>query len=109
MRISDLSSDVCSSDLVVLVHGHEGTAATGHVIEAFGQVMIGGDYVVGLFVFVVLMIINLVVITKGAGRVSEVSARFTLDALPGKQMAREPDLNPEIGRPTCRERGWKTV
>src|SRR3546814_9566344 len=87
MRISDLSSDVCSSDLVVLVHGHEGTAAAGHVIEAFGQVLIGGDYVVGLFVFVVLMIINLVVITKGAGRVSEVSARFTLDALPGKQMA----------------------
>src|SRR3546814_10114406 len=78
MRISDWSSDVCSSDLV---------------IEAFGQVLIGGDYVVGLFVFFVLMIINLIVITKGAGRVSEVSARFTLDALPGKQMAIDADLN----------------
>lgn len=82
-----------ASTRVVLVHGHEGTAAAGHVIEAFGQVLIGGDYVVGLFVFFVLMIINLVVITKGAGRVSEVSARFTLDALPGKQMAIDADLN----------------
>jgi flagellar biosynthesis protein FlhA len=82
-----------ASTRVVLVHGHEGTSAAGHVIEAFGQVLIGGDYVVGLFVFGVLMIINLVVITKGAGRVSEVSARFTLDALPGKQMAIDADLN----------------
>ena len=82
-----------ASTRVVLVHGHEGTAAAGHVIEAFGQVLIGGDYIVGLFVFFVLMIINLIVITKGAGRVSEVSARFTLDALPGKQMAIDADLN----------------
>lgn len=82
-----------ASTRVVLVHGHEGTASAGHVIEAFGQVLIGGDYVVGLFVFFVLMIINLIVITKGAGRVSEVSARFTLDALPGKQMAIDADLN----------------
>ena len=82
-----------ASTRVVLVHGHEGTSAAGHVIEAFGQVLIGGDYVVGLFVFFVLMIINLIVITKGAGRVSEVSARFTLDALPGKQMAIDADLN----------------
>ncbi|HKX90497.1 MAG TPA: FHIPEP family type III secretion protein, partial [Sphingopyxis sp.] len=82
-----------ASTRVVLVHGHEGTASAGHVIEAFGQVLIGGDYVVGLFVFVVLMIINLIVITKGAGRVSEVSARFTLDALPDKQMAIDADLN----------------
>jgi flagellar biosynthesis protein FlhA len=82
-----------ASTRVVLVHGHEGTHAAGNVIEAFGQVLIGGDYVVGLFVFVVLMIINLIVITKGAGRVSEVSARFTLDALPGKQMAIDADLN----------------
>ncbi|WP_374525670.1 flagellar biosynthesis protein FlhA [Sphingopyxis sp.] len=82
-----------ASTRVVLVHGHQGTASAGHVIEAFGQVLIGGDYVVGLFVFFVLMIINLVVITKGAGRVSEVSARFTLDALPGKQMAIDADLN----------------
>ncbi|WP_447766218.1 flagellar biosynthesis protein FlhA [Sphingopyxis panaciterrae] len=82
-----------ASTRVVLVHGHEGTSSAGHVIEAFGQVLIGGDYVVGIFVFGVLMIINLVVITKGAGRVSEVSARFTLDALPGKQMAIDADLN----------------
>src|SRR3546814_627674 len=81
-----------ASTRVVLVHGHEGTHAAGHVIEAFGQVLIGGDYIVGLFVFGVLLIINLVVITKGAGRVSEVSARFTLDALPGKQMAIDADL-----------------
>src|SRR3546814_13902692 len=82
-----------ASTRVVLVHGHEGTAAAGHVIEAFGQVLIGGDYVVGLFVFGVLMIINLVVITKGAGRVSEVSARFTLDALTGTQMEIDADLS----------------
>lgn len=82
-----------ASTRVVLVDGHTGTAAAGHVIEAFGEALIGGDYVVGIFVFVVLMIINLVVITKGAGRVSEVSARFTLDALPGKQMAIDADLN----------------
>ena len=82
-----------ASTRVVLVKGHEGTHAAGQVIEAFGEVLIGGDYVVGLFVFFVLMIINMVVITKGAGRVSEVSARFTLDALPGKQMAIDADLN----------------
>lgn len=82
-----------ASTRVVLVHGHEGTAAAGHVIESFGNFLVGGDYVVGLFVFGVLMIINLVVITKGAGRVSEVAARFTLDALPGKQMAIDADLN----------------
>jgi flagellar biosynthesis protein FlhA len=82
-----------ASTRVVLVHGHEGTSAAGHVIEAFGTFLVGGDYVVGLFVFAVLMIINIVVITKGAGRVSEVAARFTLDALPGKQMAIDADLN----------------
>jgi flagellar biosynthesis protein FlhA len=82
-----------ASTRVVLVHGHEGEAAAGHVIEAFGTFLIGGDYVVGLFVFAILMIINLIVVTKGAGRVSEVSARFTLDALPGKQMAIDADLN----------------
>lgn len=87
-----LSLNVASTR-VVLLHGHEGAAAAGHVIEAFGEVLIGGDYVVGLFVFFVLMIINLVVIAKGAGRVSEVSARFTLDALPGKQMAIDSELN----------------
>ena len=69
-----------ASTRVVLVHGHQGGASAGHVIEAFGSFLIGGDYIVGIFVFAVLLIINLVVITKGAGRVSEVSARFTLDA-----------------------------
>ena len=82
-----------ASTRVVLVHGHEGEAAAGHVIEAFGTFLIGGDYVVGLFVFAILIVINMVVVTKGAGRVSEVSARFTLDALPGKQMAIDADLN----------------
>jgi len=82
-----------ASTRAVLVNGHTGTGAAGHVIEAFGKFLIGGDYVVGLFVFVIITIINLTVITKGAGRVSEVSARFTLDALPGKQMAIDADLN----------------
>jgi len=81
-----------ASTRVVLVHGHEGGAAAGRVIEAFGEFLIGGNFAVGLFVFMILMIINMVVITKGAGRVSEVSARFTLDALPGKQMAIDADL-----------------
>ncbi len=88
-----------ASTRVVLVNGHEGSTAAGHVIEAFGAFLIGGDYIVGLFVFAVLMIINLVVITKGAGRVSEVSARFTLDALPGKQMAIDADLNAGLVTP----------
>ncbi|WP_373489158.1 flagellar biosynthesis protein FlhA [Blastomonas sp.] len=88
-----------ASTRVVLVNGHEGSAAAGHVIEAFGSFLIGGDYVVGLLVFAILMIINLVVITKGAGRVSEVSARFTLDAMPGKQMAIDADLNAGLMTP----------
>ncbi|WP_342116073.1 flagellar biosynthesis protein FlhA [Pseudoduganella sp. OTU4001] len=82
-----------ASTRVVLLHGHEGTHAAGRVIEAFGQVVIGGNFVVGLVVFVILMIINFAVVTKGAERISEVSARFTLDALPGKQMAIDADLN----------------
>ena len=82
-----------ASTRVVLVSGHQGPGSAGHVIEAFGKFLIGGDWAVGIFVFLILMIINLVVITKGAGRVSEVSARFTLDALPGKQMAIDADLN----------------
>ncbi len=81
-----------ASTRVVLVNGHEGGAAAGHVIEAFGAFLVGGNFAVGLFVFMILMIINMVVVTKGAGRVSEVSARFTLDALPGKQMAIDADL-----------------
>lgn len=82
-----------ASTRVVLLHGHQGTDAAGKVIEAFGQVVIGGNYVVGMVVFVILMIINFAVVTKGAERISEVSARFTLDALPGKQMAIDADLN----------------
>ena len=81
-----------ASTRVVLVHGHEGSSAAGKVIEAFGAFLVGGNFAVGLFVFLILIIINLVVVTKGAGRVSEVSARFTLDALPGKQMAIDADL-----------------
>lgn len=82
-----------ASTRVVLVEGHEGGASAGQIIEAFGGLLLGGNYVVGIFVFCIVMIINLIVITKGAGRVSEVSARFTLDALPGKQMAIDADLN----------------
>ncbi|BBR40610.1 flagellar biosynthesis protein FlhA [Aeromonas veronii] len=82
-----------ASTRVVLLEGHNGTAAAGHVIEAFGNVVIGGNYAVGIIVFTILMIINFVVITKGAGRIAEVSARFTLDAMPGKQMAIDADLN----------------
>nr|WP_241480407.1 FHIPEP family type III secretion protein [Legionella norrlandica] len=82
-----------ASTRIVLLHGHEGTGAAGRVIQAFGEVVIGGNFIVGLIIFVILMIINFVVVTKGAGRVSEVSARFTLDAMPGKQMAVDADLN----------------
>ncbi len=82
-----------ASTRIVLNEGHTGTDAAGHVIEAFGQFVISGNYTVGIFVFIILVIINLVVITRGAGRVSEVSARFTLDAMPGKQMAIDADLN----------------
>ncbi|MDE1164290.1 MAG: flagellar biosynthesis protein FlhA [Pseudomonas sp.] len=82
-----------ASTRVVMLHGQEGHAAAGKVIQAFGEVVIGGNYVVGVVVFAILMIINFVVVTKGAGRISEVSARFTLDAMPGKQMAIDADLN----------------
>lgn len=82
-----------ASTRVVLLHGHNGTDAAGQVIESFGEVVIGGNYTVGLVVFIILVVINFVVVTKGAGRVSEVSARFTLDSLPGKQMAIDADLN----------------
>ena len=82
-----------ASTRVVLMEGHRGTAAAGHVIESFGEFVIGGNYAVGIVVFIILTIINFVVITKGAGRISEVSARFTLDAMPGKQMAIDADLN----------------
>lgn len=82
-----------ASTRVVLLKGHEGGDAAGKVIEAFGEVVIGGNYAVGFVVFIILIIINFVVVTKGAGRISEVSARFTLDAMPGKQMAIDADLN----------------
>ncbi|MBT6256700.1 MAG: flagellar biosynthesis protein FlhA [Alphaproteobacteria bacterium] len=82
-----------ASTRIVLTEGHEGGAAAGEVIESFGEFVIAGNYAVGIFVFIILIIINLVVITRGAGRVSEVSARFTLDAMPGKQMAIDADLN----------------
>ena len=82
-----------ASTRVVLLHGHDGPAAAGNVIEAFGSFVVGGNYVVGMVVFLILVIINFVVITKGAGRITEVSARFTLDAMPGKQMAIDADLN----------------
>ena len=82
-----------ASTRIVLLEGHTGTGAAGNVIEAFGEFVIGGNYAVGLVVFSILVIINFVVVTKGAGRVSEVSARFTLDAMPGKQMAIDADLN----------------
>jgi flagellar biosynthesis protein FlhA len=82
-----------ASTRIVLGNGHEGTDAAGEVIEAFGEFVISGNYAVGIFVFIILIIINLVVITRGAGRVSEVSARFTLDAMPGTQMAIDADLN----------------
>ncbi|MGB5725751.1 MAG: flagellar biosynthesis protein FlhA, partial [Thiogranum sp.] len=82
-----------ASTRVVLLNGHTGTGAAGKVIESFGEFVVGGNYAVGLVVFAILVIINFVVVTKGAGRVSEVSARFTLDAMPGKQMAIDADLN----------------
>ncbi|HAZ8689810.1 TPA: hypothetical protein J6425_003719 [Escherichia coli] len=82
-----------ASTRVVLLHGHLGADAAGKVIESFGQVVIGGNFVVGFVVFIILMIINFIVVTKGAERISEVSARFTLDAMPGKQMAIDADLN----------------
>ncbi len=82
-----------ASTRIVLLEGHTGTDAAGHVIEAFGEFVIGGNYAVGIVVFSILVIINFVVVTKGAGRISEVSARFTLDSMPGKQMAIDADLN----------------
>jgi len=87
-----LSLNVASTRLILL-NGHEGPGAAGQVIQSFGQFVVGGNYVVGLVVFIILVVINFLVITKGAGRVAEVAARFTLDAMPGKQMAIDADLN----------------
>jgi len=86
-----LSLNMASTRLI-LSHGHEGTAAAGHVIEAFGNFVMGGNFVIGIIVFAILIIVNFVVITKGSGRIAEVAARFHLDAMPGKQMAIDADL-----------------
>lgn len=88
-----------ASTRVVLLDGHTGPDAAGKVIEAFGHFLVGGNYAVGIVVFIILVVINFVVITKGAGRIAEVSARFTLDAMPGKQMAIDADLNAGLNRP----------
>lgn len=87
-----LSLNVATTRLI-LTHGHEGPSAAGHVIQAFGNFVVGGNYVIGLIMFVILIVINFMVITKGSERVAEVAARFTLDAMPGKQMAIDADLN----------------
>ncbi len=87
-----LALNVASTRLILL-HGHEGPSAAGHIIQAFGHFVVGGNYVVGLVVFIILVIVNFVVITKGTERISEVAARFTLDAMPGKQMSIDADLN----------------
>jgi len=94
-----------ASTRVVLMEGHKGPDAAGKVIEAFGHFLVGGNYAVGIVVFVIMVVINFVVITKGAGRIAEVSARFTLDAMPGKQMAIDADLNAGlIGEDEARKR-----
>jgi flagellar biosynthesis protein FlhA len=82
-----------ASTRLILANGHTGTGAAGHVIEAFGQFVMGGNFVIGIIVFAILVIVNFIVITKGSGRIAEVAARFTLDAMPGKQMAIDADLN----------------
>jgi flagellar biosynthesis protein FlhA len=87
-----LSLNIASTRMILL-HGNEGTMAAGKVIKAFGSFVVGGNYVVGAIIFLILVIINFVVITKGAGRIAEVAARFTLDAMPGKQMSIDADLN----------------
>src|SRR5215469_15243046 len=82
-----------ASTRLILSHGHEGTGAAGHVIEAFGSFVMGGNFVIGIIVFAILVTVNFVVITKGSGRIAEVAARFHLDSMPGKQMAIDADLN----------------
>jgi flagellar biosynthesis protein FlhA len=99
-----LSLNVASTR-VVLLQGHTGPDAAGKVIEAFGHFLVGGNYAVGIVVFIILTLINFIVITKGAGRIAEVTARFTLDAMPGKQMAIDADLNAGlIGEDEARKR-----
>src|SRR3990170_3513133 len=90
---------------LILSHGHEGTKAAGHVIEAFGNFVMGGNFVIGVIVFMILIVVNFVVITKGSGRIAEVAARFSLDSMPGKQMAIDADLSAGlIDEATARKR-----
>src|SRR5438105_13792332 len=94
-----------ASTRLILAHGHEGTSAAGHVIEAFGNFVMSGNFVIGIIVFHLLVIVNFVVITKGSGRIAEVAARFHLDAMPGKQMAIDADLSAGlIDEKTAKER-----
>ncbi|MGH6798991.1 MAG: FHIPEP family type III secretion protein, partial [Roseiarcus sp.] len=86
-----LSLNLASTRLI-LSHGHEGTAAAGHVIQAFGGFVMNGNFLIGAIVFIILVVVNFVVITKGSGRIAEVAARFSLDSMPGKQMAIDADL-----------------
>src|SRR5690606_19403518 len=88
-----LSLNVASTRNILLNGPSDGTAAAGEIIKSFGEFVVGGNYAVGIVIFLILVVINFIVITKGAGRVAEVSARFTLDAMPGKQMAIDADLN----------------
>ena len=101
-----------ASTRLILAHGHEGTAAAGHVIEAFGNFVMSGNFVIGIIVFTILVIVNFVVITKGSGRIAEVAARFHLDAMPGKQMAIDADLSRRPDRREARRasaaRRWRT-
>ncbi len=103
-----LSLNIASTRLI-LVHGDEGTQAAGRIIKGFGTFIVGGNYVVGAVVFLILMVINFVVITKGAGRVAEVAARFTLDAMPGKQMSIDADLNAGLIDDTAARKRRETV
>ncbi|WP_413288926.1 flagellar biosynthesis protein FlhA [Bdellovibrio sp. HCB337] len=103
-----LSLNVATTRLI-LTHGHEGTHAAGDVIEAFGNFVVGNNYVIGLIVFMILIVINFIVITKGSGRVAEVAARFTLDAMPGKQMAIDADLNAGLINETEARRRRKEI
>ncbi|HQF30042.1 MAG TPA: FHIPEP family type III secretion protein, partial [Hyphomicrobiales bacterium] len=94
-----------ASTRLILAYGHEGPSAAGHVIEAFGNFVMRGNFIIGIIVFGILVIVNFVVITKGSGRIAEVAARFTLDAMPGKQMAIDADLSSGlIDEKTARER-----
>ncbi|MBW1674096.1 MAG: FHIPEP family type III secretion protein, partial [Deltaproteobacteria bacterium] len=106
MTLFRLSLNVASTRLILL-HGNEGVLAAGKVIKSFGSFVVGGNYVVGMIVFIILVIINFVVITKGATRIAEVAARFTLDAMPGKQMSIDADLN--AGLIDENEAKWRRV